>query len=74
MATYRLNILVEQDADGFVARCVELQGCFAQGDSYEEALENIHDVIRLHVEDRLERGEVITAASAVSLTTVDVTV
>jgi len=30
----------------------------SQSDTYEEALENIKDAIRLHIEDRLENGEV----------------
>jgi len=74
MATYRLNVVVEKDEDGYVAHCVDLQGCHAQGDNYEEALANIEDAIRLHVEDRLQRGEPVPAAATVSLTTVEISV
>jgi len=31
--------------------CPTLQGCYSQGETYEEAVENIRDAIRLHVDD-----------------------
>jgi predicted RNase H-like HicB family nuclease len=34
------------------AFCPELQGCYAQGNSYDEALDNLREAIALHVEDR----------------------
>ncbi|PJB28655.1 hypothetical protein CO111_01000, partial [Candidatus Desantisbacteria bacterium CG_4_9_14_3_um_filter_50_7] len=38
----------EQDEDNiYVASCPSLQGCYAQGDSFEEAIENIKDVIKM---------------------------
>lgn len=74
MATYRLSVVVEKDADGYTATCVDLQGCYAQGGTYEEAIANIEDAIRLHVEDRISRGEHVPVASTVSLTTVEVSV
>jgi predicted RNase H-like HicB family nuclease len=52
----------------------ELQGCYTQGTSHEEALENIKDAIRLHVEDRIEAGEDIPQAESVSLTSLEVAV
>ncbi len=48
--SYRLSVVIEKDADGYFAFCPELQGCYTQGDSYEEILENIKDAIRLHIE------------------------
>jgi len=44
-------IIVEADSDGYFVFCPSLQGCYSQGETYEEALENIKDAIRLHVED-----------------------
>lgn len=41
---------------------------------YEEALENIRDAIRLHLEDRLETGEEIPQSKSISLTSLEVTV
>ncbi len=44
-----------------------LQGCYSQGDTYEEAVENIKDAIRLHIADRLADGEEIPQQVSVSL-------
>ena len=59
MSTYRFSVVIEKDKDGYFAFCPELQGCYTQGDTYEEVLENIKDAIHLHVEDRVEAGEEI---------------
>ena len=44
----RISVVVEKDEDGYFAYCPELQGCYTQGETYEEVMENIKDVIRLH--------------------------
>ncbi len=68
-------MVTEKDADGYFAFCPELQGCYTQGDSYEEALENIKDAIRLlHIEDRLENKEDIPLIESISLTSLEVAV
>ena len=74
MSAYRLSVVIEEDNDGFYAYCPELQGCYAQGKTYEEALQNIRDAVRLHVEDRLTSGEPIPAPSAITLTTLEIAV
>lgn len=48
-----LPVVIEKDADGYFAYCPSLQGCYTQGDTYEEVIKNIKDAIRLHIEDRL---------------------
>jgi len=53
MSVYRFSVVIEKDKEGYFAFCPEFQGCYTQGDTYEEALENIKDAIRLHVKDRL---------------------
>jgi predicted RNase H-like HicB family nuclease len=63
MKTYRFSIVIEKDEEGYFAFCPELQGCYTQGDTYEEVLENIKDAIRLHVNDRLDNGEEVPQAS-----------
>lgn len=51
------RVLIEQDEDGiFIASVPTLQGCYTEGDTFEQALGNIEDVIQLHVEARRERG------------------
>lgn len=74
MGAYRFSVVVEKDKEGYFAFCPELQGCYTQGDTYEETLENIKDAIRLHVEDRIEEGEEITQPESVSLTSMEVSV
>jgi predicted RNase H-like HicB family nuclease len=56
MAVYRFTVVIERDEEGYFVFCPELQGCYTQGATYEEAVENIKDAIRLHVADRLENG------------------
>jgi predicted RNase H-like HicB family nuclease len=44
--TYLLQVVLEVDEDGkYVAWCPSLQGCHTQGDTFEEAMEHIRDVI-----------------------------
>jgi predicted RNase H-like HicB family nuclease len=74
MPRYRFSVVVEKDVDGYFAFCPELQGCYAQGQTYEEVVGNIRNAIQLHVEDRLEAGEEIGQPEAVSLTSVEVAV
>ena len=74
MSAYKFSVVIERDIDGYFAFCPELQGCYTQGDTYEEVLANIKDAIRLHIEDRLESGEEIPQAESVSLTMMEVAV
>jgi predicted RNase H-like HicB family nuclease len=74
MQNYHLSVIIEKTKDGYYAFCPELQGCYTQGDTYEEALENIRDAIRLHIEDRLAEGEEIPQPELVSMTSLEVAV
>ena len=74
MRIYKFSVVVEKDIDGYFAFCPELQGCYTQGNTYEEVIETIKDAIRLHVEDRIESGEDIPQAESVSLTLMEVAV
>ena len=51
MSKLVLPVVIEKDADGYFAFSPSLQG-YAQGDSCEEALASIEDVVWLHLEDR----------------------
>ena len=59
MRTYRLSVVIEKDSDGYFAYCPELQGCYTQGDTYEEVLEKVKDAMKLHIQDRIASGEEI---------------
>lgn len=51
------RVIIEQDEDKkFIALVPALQGCYSEGDTFEEAIENIKDAIKLHVAARKERG------------------
>ncbi len=74
MKSYRFTVIIEKDEDGFFVYCPELQGCYTQGDTWEEALENIRDAIQLHVEDRLANGEAITTPEVIIISNIEITV
>ena len=74
MHNFRFSVVIEKDEDGYTAFCPELSGCYSQGETYEEVLDNIRDAIRLHLDDRIEAGEKIPQAQHINLTTVDVPV
>ena len=74
MANYKVSIVIEKDKDGYYAYCPELQGCCSQGSTYEEALKNIRDAIKLHIEDRIAEGEEITQSEMTSIANIEVAV
>jgi len=44
----KFNVFIEEDQEdgGFVIECPALPGCVSQGDTVEEAIENIKEAIR----------------------------
>ena len=57
MPDYKFTVVVERDEDGlYVASVPLLQGCYTQGETYEEVIENIKDAIKLHIEARRALG------------------
>ena len=47
----KLKIVVESGADGFhVARCPSLKGCWSQGKTKAETVENIKEAILLYLD------------------------
>ncbi|MDJ0845317.1 type II toxin-antitoxin system HicB family antitoxin [Crocosphaera sp.] len=54
------TILLYPDEDGYIiAEVPSLPGCFSQGKTKKEAVENIQEAIDLHIEVLKERGELI---------------
>ena len=74
MKNYHFSIVVEEDDNGYFVFCPELQGCYSQGDTYEEALGNIKDAIKLHLEDRLKSKEELPKTKSLSLSTIEIAV
>jgi len=58
--TYDLQVVIEIDEDGkYVAWCPALEACYTQGDTFEEAMENIEDVVTMCLEElRKEKKKV----------------
>lgn len=42
----KYKILLEKSEEGYSVSCPGLPGCWSQGDTEEEAIENIQDAIR----------------------------
>lgn len=48
----KYTVILERESDGgFVASVPVLPGCVSQGDTREEAIENIKEAIKVYVED-----------------------
>lgn len=74
-STYQFPIIIEKDEDGyFVADCPDLAGCHAQGQTLEEAITNIREVVQLHLEILKEDKQEIPNLKPVSLTSLEVTI
>lgn len=72
---YEFPVVIEKDEkDYYFAYAPSLQGCYTQGKSHIEALENIKEAIELHLEDRRANGEPIPRRKPVSLSSVEVKV
>ena len=66
MRKYEFTVVVERDEDGvYIASCPALQGCHSQGDTYEEAIANLKDAMKLHIEARQSLGEPIPIEVAI---------
>ncbi|HID54299.1 MAG TPA: hypothetical protein EYP41_19955 [Anaerolineae bacterium] len=52
-----LTMVVQTNDDGYLARCSDIQGAFAEGDTIEEAIFNCVDVVKMIAAYRAERHE-----------------
>jgi predicted RNase H-like HicB family nuclease len=51
-------VTLTKDEDGrILAVCPTLQGCYTEGETEEEALDNIRETIEAHIESRLQHGK-----------------
>lgn len=57
MKSYTIPVVIESDAEGYVASCPTIQGCYTQGATYEEVARNIKEAATLCLEDIMARGE-----------------
>ncbi|MFM9905619.1 MAG: type II toxin-antitoxin system HicB family antitoxin [Pyrinomonadaceae bacterium] len=55
------NITLERDEDAvWIAECPSIPGCVSQGETRDEAIENIKDAIKICLEVRADRGLPLT--------------
>jgi predicted RNase H-like HicB family nuclease len=55
------NVTIDRDEDGiWIVECPSIPGCVSQGDTKDEALENIREAIQLCLEVRAEKGYPLT--------------
>ena len=75
MKIYDFKVILEPDeeAGGYVISCPSLPGCYSQGETVEEALENIKEAILLCLEDMQEQQIPLPDASKVLIGSVAVT-
>ena len=60
------KIFLENDLEGgYVVICPSFQGCYSEGDTIDEALDNIKEAIELCIEDLEKSGEHVPGSSAV---------
>jgi predicted RNase H-like HicB family nuclease len=75
MKVYDFKILLEPDeTGGYVVTCPSLPGCYSQGDTLDEALENIKEAILLCLEDMQEQDLPIPDTSKILMSSVAVAV
>lgn len=68
MKTYLFKVVVEADDDAFIAYCPALKdlGATTWGETEQDAVRNIHEVVEMIVDELLEDGEPIPKEVQVS--------
>jgi predicted RNase H-like HicB family nuclease len=57
MSGYRFSVLVAKDMKGWEAYCPDFPDCRARGATYEDAVDNLKDLVQILVEDGLGDDE-----------------
>ena len=55
MKVLQLPVIVTFDEDTYIAKCLSIQGAFAEGETSEEAVEELINVIQMIKEYETER-------------------
>ena len=56
--TVRLSMLcTKQSNNAYFALCPEIKGCFTQGDTYEEAVANLRELVAITIKEDLTEEE-----------------
>jgi antitoxin HicB len=60
---YTVVLTPDEEDGGYTVTVPAISGCFTEGDTVEEALENARDVIRLFLEELVASGQAIPGES-----------
>jgi len=76
MKVYDFKVILEPDEEtgGYVVSCPALPGCYTQGDTIGEALENIKEAILLCLEDMQVQNQPIPDMSKILISSVAVAI
>ena len=68
------SVVIEKDKHGYAAVCPSIQGCYSQGGTYEQAIANIKDAIKLCLADMSpsEERTLVRNQSSLSLTAIEI--
>ena len=68
----RFTVVLEREEDGgFVASVPALPGCVSQGDSRDQAMQNVREAIEVYIEDCRDSGEPIPSESGREFVDID---
>ena len=57
--TAKLSMLCSMQSNGsYFAMCPEIKGCFTQGDTYEQAYNNLMELVDVTIKEELEKEEI----------------
>lgn len=51
VAVQTYPVIIEQEKDGYIVSCPIFEGCYSQGNTIDEALDNIKEAIELCLDD-----------------------
>ncbi|MEZ0323319.1 MAG: type II toxin-antitoxin system HicB family antitoxin [Hydrogenothermaceae bacterium] len=72
MGIYNIPVVIEKDENGYFAYYPTIQESYTQGENIKEIRKNLEEVVRLHILDRLEKGEEIPIKDFVLFDVVEV--
>jgi len=72
--TYKANVIIEKDENGYYAFCPDLEGCQTQGDTFEEVMANIQEAIELYLETLTDEERLIPFSRQLFTTTLELKV
>lgn len=72
MQVFNIPVILQPDEEGYVVTCPVLSGCYSQGDTIDEAIDNIREAIELCLEDMEGRGEELPDVSRFLSSTISI--